>query len=40
MMTIGISQSELKPVPTPISVASGVVVLVGLGSRVGVGGVG
>jgi len=37
MMTIGISQSGLKPVPTPSSVASGVAVLVRLGSRVGVG---
>ena len=37
MMTIGISQSGLKPVPTPSSVASGVAVLVGLNSRVGVG---
>ena len=37
MMTIGISQSGLKPVPTPSSVASGVAVLVGLGSSVGVG---
>ena len=38
MMTIGISQSGLKPVPpTPSSVASGVAVLVGLGSRVEVG---
>jgi len=37
MMTIGISQSGLKPVPTPSSVTSGVAVLVRLGSRVGVG---
>ena len=37
MMTIGISQSGLKPVPTPSSVTSGVAVLVGLGSCVEVG---
>ena len=37
MMTTGISHSGLKPVPTPNSVASGVAVLVGLGSKVDVG---
>ena len=37
MMTTGISQSGLKPVPIPNNVGSSVGVLVGLGRRVGVG---
>ena len=37
MMTIGISQSGLKPTPAPNNVGSSVGVLVGLGSRVEVG---